>query len=289
MPAVTLVVCVANQHDLLERLLRESRDCYDDLVVEHDIPDTQNVRSVVEAVGGRFFGRPPSFLQEPHWPFLWAQAKHDWILRLDADEFPSEEMKKWLQEFRRASEPDADISGFTCIWPPWNGQRTVSKKWPDGRLFLFHKQQVRFFGMCEQGPVPDGRLEPLDFILHHQPQRKTHSLHNMIFRKQSRRGRVFIAHCLLGKPTDLACWRWESESWPVGWEQIRQHPLWTALKRLVMVTFRELRSQWSLERRFFPIIATGGAIYHALMCLKFWQVRRQCLREMTSKNSANNC
>ena len=288
MPAITLVVCVHLQRDLLERLLRESHDCYDELVVEHDIPDVQNVRSVVEAAGGRFLERPPAFLQEPHWPFLWAQAKYDWILRLDADEFPSDEMKIWLHKFRQAPEPPENVSGFTCVWPLWNGQRAISKKWPNGHVFLFHKQRVRFFGMCEQGVIPDGRLEPLDIILHHQPYRKTHSLHNMIFRKQSRRGRAFIARCLLGKPTDLPCWRWESEAWPLGWKQIRQHPLWTALKRLVMMTFRGLRSQWRLERRFFPIIAIGGAIYHALMCLKFWQVRRQYLQKSSRSSDVRS-
>ena len=207
MPAVTLVVCVHLQRDLLERLLCESRDCYDELIVLHDIPDTQNVHSKVEAVGGRFFERPPSFLQEPHWPFAWAHAKHDWILRFDADEFPSEEMKKWLREFRRAPEPPADVSGFTCIWPLWDGQKTVSKKWPAGRLFLFSKQRVRFFGMCEQSPVPDAKYLPLDFVLHHQPGRKSYGWHNILVRRQSRRAVGFIANCLLGKPTDLVCWR----------------------------------------------------------------------------------
>jgi hypothetical protein len=275
MPALSLVVCVHNQRDLLERLLRESQGCYDDLVVEHDIPHTQNICSRVEAIGGRFFGRPPSFLQEPHWPFLWAQAKHDWILRLDADEFPSGGMKKWLQEFRHAPEPPAEISGYTCIWPLWDGQRTVSKKWPNAHVFLFHKQRVRFFGMCEQGVIPDGGLKPLDLILHHQPNRKSYGLRNMLGRAQSRCGAKFIAQCLLGKPTDLACWRWESEAWPLHWEQIRQHPLQTALRRLVMETLRGLRSQWRLERRFFPIAAIGSPIYHALICLEFWRQQRK--------------
>jgi hypothetical protein len=128
MPAVTLVVCVHLQRDLLERLLRESRDCYDELIVLHDIPDVQNVRSVVVAAGGRFFERPPAFLQEPHWPFAWAQATHDWILRLDADEFPSEKMKAWLREFRRAPEPLAEISGYTCIWPLWDGKQAITNR-----------------------------------------------------------------------------------------------------------------------------------------------------------------
>jgi hypothetical protein len=276
MPALTLVVCVHLQRDLLERLLRESRGCYDELVVLHDIPDTQNVRLMVEAAGGRFFERPRSFLQEPHWPFAWAQAKYDWILRLDADEFPSDEMKTWLKNFRRAPEPPTEISGFTCIWPLWNGRRAVTKHWPDGRIFLFHKQRVRFFGMCEQTPVPDGKYKPLDFVLHHQPpNRKIYGLWNMLIRQQSRRGRKFIARCLLGKPTDLICWRWDNESWPEHWEKIRRHPLSTAFRGLTVEPLRTLRQQWKLEGRLFLVTAIGGGLYRALTCLTYWRMKRR--------------
>ena len=275
MPAITLVVCVHLQRDLLERLIRKSRGCYDDLVVLHDIPDAQNIRSVVEAAGGRFFERPPSFLQEPHWPFLWAQAKHDWILRLDADEFPSEEMKKWLQEFRHAPEPTAGISAYTCIWPLWDGQQTVSQKWPYGHIFLFHKQRVRFFGMCEQGPVPDGRFEALNLILHHQPKRKSYGLYNILVRKQSRLGAEHIARCLLNKPTDLICWRWEGEAWPLHWEQMRQRPLWTAFKRLMVRPLRGLRDQWRVERKLFPMATIDGHIHQALICVTHWWLKRK--------------
>jgi hypothetical protein len=276
MPAISLVVCVHLQRDLLERLLRESRDCYDELIVLHDIPDMQNARSVVEAAGGNFFERPPSFLQEPHWPFAWAQAKHDWILRFDADEFPSEEMKLWLREFRRAPEPPADISGFTCNWPLWDGEKAISKKWPGMRLFLFDKQRVRFFGMCEQAPIPDGKCLPLDLVLHHQPMgRKVSGFRNILVRTQSWRGADFIARCLLGKPTDLVCWRWKSENWPMAWEQIRQRPLWTAFKRLVKVTFRVLCDQWKAEKKFFPSTAISVSLHHAIICLKFWQLKQK--------------
>jgi hypothetical protein len=276
MPAITLVVCVHLQRDLLERLLRESQGCYDELIVLHDIPDAQDVRSVVEAAGGRFFERPPIFLQEPHWPFAWGQAKHDWILRLDADEFPSVEMKAWLQEFREAPEPPADISGYTCIWPLWDGRQAVTRHWPAGRIFLFHKQRVRFFGMCEQVPIPDGKYEPLDYILHHQPpNRKIYGLWNMLVREQSRRGREYIAHCLLGKPTDLVCWRWETETWPPHWEQMRRHPWRTALKYSTIEPLRTLRSQWKAERRCFFADTINGSIYRILTCLACWRVKRR--------------
>lgn len=275
MPAVSLVVCVFHERDLLARLLNQAADCYDELVVIHDGADTTNAQEVVLVAGGRFFERPREYQQEPHWPFAWGEAKHDWILRLDADEFPDEAMRAWLKAFRQSPEPPVGISGYTCIWPLWNGQREVTRKISPGRIFLFHRQRVRFFGMVEQVPVPDGQYQALDFILHHQPKRKSYGLHNVLMRKQAYRWRECIARSLLGKPTDLSCWRWDGPEWPLGWEQIRQRPLWTAVKRLLKGTLLCLRENWRLERRFFPLAAISGPVHHAMICFKYWSLRRR--------------
>ena len=285
MPAVSLVVCVFNERDLLKRLLREAEGCCDDLVVVHDGPDTHDVRSVVEAGGGRFIENARRGSLEGQSPFAWAQARHDWILRLDADEFPGAKMKEWLSRFRTAPDPEPEISGFTCIWPLWNGKRAISKKSCTGRVFLFDRRRVRFFGLVEQGLIPDGRFEPLDMILHHQPNRKSYGFHNILIRKQAYHWRAIIARSLLGKPTDLPCWRWESEAWPADWEQIRRHPLRTGLRRLVRGPFWRLRDQWRVEKRFFFEDALNGPMHHFLLCLKYWQVRRQHLRKMASGKS----
>ena len=172
MPTLSLVVCVYGERDLLERLLRAATDCYDDLVVVHDGPvgGSPPIEELVTQLDGRFFVGPRSFQQEPHWPFAWAQAKHDWILRLDADEVPSIELKKWLHGFRNGPEPDVMVSGYTCVWPLWDGRQIITKRWPAGRIFLFHKERVRFFGMVEQVPVADGRWDIVPLILEHRPR-----------------------------------------------------------------------------------------------------------------------
>jgi hypothetical protein len=279
MPKLSLVVCLHNERELLERLLQRAAGCYDDLVVVHDGPDATGVRAVVEAGSGRFFERPRENQQEPHWPFAWQQAAHDWILRLDADEFPSDEMKAWLRSFRAGPEPEEAISGYTCFWPAWNGQRAITKKWPAGRNFLFHRQRVRFFGMVEQVPVADGQYEPLDLVLQHQPSRKSYGLRNVVVRKQAYRWRECIARSLLGKPTDLPCWRWESEAWPVVWEEIRRRPLRTALWRLTRWTIATMRDHWKLEKRFLPLAAMSWPLHHALTAVEFWRLRRLHLRK----------
>ncbi len=278
MPAISLVICLYRERELLARLLRETSDCYDDLVVVHDGPEADGhgedgIRQLVEKAGGRFFVGPRAFQQEPHWPRAWAEARHDWILRLDADEYPSCELRAWLRSFRAGPEPG--IAGYTCVWPLWDGRRRVTRHWPGGRQFLFHKGRVRFFGMVEQVPIPEGGNEPLDLLLEHRPLRKSYGVANLLLRKQAYHWRRVIAESLLGKPTDLACWRWTSEAWPEVWDEIRRQPLRSAVYRLIIWPLRGFRDQWRIEGRVIPSAAVSGGVHHFLICLKFWWLRRQ--------------
>jgi hypothetical protein len=309
MPSVSLVVCVYKERDLLERLLQHAAGCYDDLVVVHDgsenapptvsrtpakpaainfnelkenapLPEgyrqpdlpacAGSVQELVRRHGGRYYEGPRAFQQEPHWPFAWGQAKHDWILRLDADEFPSKELRGWLQKFRQSPEPPPEISGYTCIWPLWNGKRAVTQRWPTGRFFLFHRQRVRFFGLAEQTPMADGKCEPLPLVLHHQPRRKSYGVRNLVLRKQAYRWRQVIALSLLGRPTDLPCWRWTNDAWPESWEAIRQRPLRSALFRLIWFPLCNARMHWRYERKVIISDAINPGLHHFLICISYW-------------------
>lgn len=274
MPQVSLVVCLYREGDLLERLLDQAAKCYDDLVVVHDGPDDTGVRSLVEARGGRFFERPRYFQQEPHWPFGWKQARHDWVLRWDADEFPSAELKSWLRAFRAAPEPPSDVSGFTCIWPLWDGKRARTKNWPQ-RVWLINRQRVRYFGMADQGPIPDGRLVAVDLVLHHQPKQKCYGIRYTLTRPKVRRWHEMIARALLGKPTDLPCWRWDSPEWPKKWEQVRLHPLRTALIRLFLSPVRNAQDMIRCGEFPRPSCLTFFPLQHWMTCMSYIKVRRR--------------
>ncbi len=270
MPPISLAVCVHRERELLKRLLENAAGCYDDLLVVHDGPDTNGLREVVEAAGGRFFERPRAFQQEPHWPFAWGAAENNWILRLDADEFPSKELKAWLKEFRESPEPDSGISGYTCIWPLWDGKRAVTKKWPAGRVFLFHRERVRFFGMAEQTPIPDECYQPVDRVLCHQPPRGLSGIANTLFRRQAYHWRRAIINSLLGKPTELQCWRWADPNWPTSWESIRQHPWRSGLFRLVWFPLCNARAQWKNERKIISGDIITPGLNHFLICIGYW-------------------
>ena len=315
MPAISLVVCIHRERDLLERLLRKADGCYDDLVVIHDGPENvhgsepetpeptqlppidygeatgksilrdgyhspvapalqQGISELVRAHNGRYFEGPRCYQQEPHWPFAWEQSRYDWILRLDADEFPSDELRGWLRKFRGAPEPAAGISGYTCIWPLWNGRKEMTRHWPAGRNFLFDRRRVRFFGMVEQVPIPDEHWEPLNLRLCHQPLRKSYGLANILVRKQGYHWRRVISQSLLKEPKNLPRWRWHDAAWPPIWRRIREQSVVVGIYFLLRDTGATLKAQWRAERRLMPLMALATPLHHFLINLELHHKRR---------------
>lgn len=234
----------------------------------------RTIHKLTTDYGGRYFEGPRSFQQEPHWPFAWSRARYDWILRLDADEFPSAELKQWLANFRAQQHVDPTLSGYTCIWPVWNGTKSVTRGWPDARNFLFNRQLVRFFGMVEQVPIADTHYEFLPVVLRHEPRRKSHGLANILFRKQGAFWRTVIAQSLMGGPQDLARWRWPDNSWPIFWNRLRQHPIRAGTYFLLRNTAATLRQQWRSERKLMPLIAMATQVQHSLIGLQLCRLRR---------------
>lgn len=232
-----------------------------------------SLREYIRLQSGKFIEHPRIGSLEGQSPFAWWAAKHDWILRLDADEFPSDDLKEWIQHFRQENEPDETLSGYTCIWPLWNGREAVSDTWPAGRLFLFHRDRVRFFGLVEQTPVADGYFENIDLILHHQPRRKSYGIRNIMFRQQAYRWRKIIATSLLQSPLSLPRWRHTTPTWPAGWQAMVDEPLAEGVYRLWKFPLQQARALRAHNLAISPGICLNPAIHHFLICMQLWKLR----------------
>jgi len=192
---------------------------------------------LVASYRGRLYEGPRCFQQEPHWPFAWWQARHEWILRLDADEYPSEEMKAWLLGFRKTSSVTKNLSGFSCVWPYWDGEREFCFSESEWRPFLIHKHRASLIGMAEQGPIPHSPWKKTGLVLHHRPERPSFGLSYVFFRRQSYRWRRCIAASLALRPVDLPRWQYNRKTWPAHWAQVIARPWATGLRRWVTVLF----------------------------------------------------
>lgn len=236
---------------------------------------SNGIPELVSSYGGHLYEGPRCFQQEPHWPFAWSRAAHDWILRLDADEFPSDELCSFLQSFRAESFPAHDLSGFTCVWPFWDGERATTHNWPNDRLFLFDRRKVRFFGMAEQAPIPLGPLKHLPVILHHQPHGKRYGLRKVILRSQAGKWRRVIAESLVGSPLELPRWQWNADNWPIGWENLRRKPIKESFARLILIPLYQARAMMGSGNSLNFSACVGSAVQHFLIGLLHWQVSRR--------------
>jgi len=365
MPKITLVVCLHKERDLLERLLKHSEGCYDELVVVHDGPEnaecehvpagagreacckqpegrdelerarqmpnpesgikasvcyTSNwkspeelslrepnappielaidysnlppdspiptgyrlatghpvpgsVHELVQQYGGRFFEGPRCFQQEPHWPFAWWVASHDWILRLDADEFPTLELKEWLMDFKQNYKIPYAQCEFLAVWPLWNGVMASTKYWPTGRLFLMDRQQNTFFGMVEQTPTPLGEVQSCDKTLAHQPSRKSYGFRNIVLRRQAYIWRSVIAGSLIKSPLLLPRWKCQHSLWPAPWSGKIQSPLAQAIWSLFCLPLFQAREMIRKEGRIDISACLNPGLHHFLLGLAIFKAK----------------
>lgn len=271
-----MIVCTFGDRAPLGRLLDQSRDCYDELMVIHDGPDFEDVRSLVEPFGGRFVERPRAFSQEPHIPFAIGQARNDWILRFDTDEYPSTELKEWLREFRRTDDVDSKIAGYQWICPAWNGHKRITENWPHKFVRLFNRNRVSVVGVCENGPQPDvGYSCPkMRLRFWHEPKTPSHGLRNIFGKPRTDQAKRNLARALLGSPLDHPTWRHHTEEWPAGWQDVKEHPVLTALRRVIVWPPRQALAMVIAGDLPRPSVFFHAGIFHATVCLEYWRERR---------------
>ena len=241
--------------------------------LRNDLGAPGTIQELVQQYKGSFYEGPRCFQQEPHWPFTWWVAKYDWILRLDADEYPSEALRIWIQDFRRNQTSPTDLSGFTAIWPLWDGKRDLPAHLPPWRPFLMNRQRVSFLGMAEQGPIPDFPWHTSNLTLHHRPRRKSFGPGNLLFRKQAYSWRKCIASSLFRPPQALPSWRYHLDTWPVHWEKIRQTPWRVGPARFIKSFFHDLVVR---RRKGFDVVledTLATAVHQLLMAWTFAWLR----------------
>jgi glycosyltransferase involved in cell wall biosynthesis len=236
-------------------------------------PRSGSVHELVVSYGGRFFEGPRCFQQEPHWPFSWWAARHDWILKLDADEFPSDSLKQWLVKFRNDHIAIRGISGYTSIWPLWNGVSQETTNIPEWRLFVIDRRDISYVGMAEQVPEMASLIKKTGLILNHIPNRKSFGLSNILARNQAYNWRKIISLSIMNSALLMPRWNYQSHLWPYHWEQIKKNPLRTGVKRFIKAFINDLVNRPKSGHKILIEETIGTATHQLLMAWTFFYYR----------------
>lgn len=164
MSKISACLVVYNEEAKIKKCLQSLKDAVDEIIVVHDGECRDNTLKICYDYGAKVFTCFHAGFMEAHLPFCFSNAKGDWLLRIDADEYLSERLKNNLRALTEAEGVDA----YKFLWPIYDGKRFVTSGWPY-KLCFFKRDKVSFLGVIHYLPEINGHIRKCDYKLIHQP------------------------------------------------------------------------------------------------------------------------
>jgi glycosyltransferase involved in cell wall biosynthesis len=149
----------------VERCLASLAGVVDEIVLVHDGPCEDRTLRIAERHRCRIYVRPLVGHAEASTVFAYEQARGEWILSIDADEFLSEPLRARLRELVR----DHSVNGYELLWRMWDGERYITSNGPY-KLALFRRSKVHLLGMIHGIEVVDPPITRIALQLEHRPR-----------------------------------------------------------------------------------------------------------------------
>lgn len=209
-PLISACVVARNEERLIGRCLASFADLVDEIVFVHDGECSDRTLEIAEEYGCRIFVQPFRGHADASKVFAFSQARYEWILGVDADEFLSEGLREHLHEL--VSDPE--VNGYWLLWPFWDGRRYVSspeKSWH--KLQLYRRSALHAVGNLHLTIQVDAPVVEVDYHLEHRPEYNNWTLRST-FTKWRKWARV-SAREYISDYSELPTFNWQGPTeWP---------------------------------------------------------------------------
>lgn len=209
--SIQLSVClvIRNEEKLLKRCLASVHDIADEIIVIHDGPCGDRSLEIAAEYGARttIVGDVPVGEAEPLRQISYEQARGDWILQLDADEFLSEELAERIPSLIT----DPEMCAYEAVWPLYDGSKYRTVRWPRKRC-LFRRSAISFLGIPHFVVGISGPVRAIDERLEHQPAYDNGSW--SVFKNKWLPWARLQARLYLSDLSDIASYQYSAQEWP---------------------------------------------------------------------------
>ena len=175
MTTISATLVVHDEEAVIDRCLQSLDGVVDEIVVVHDGPCSDRTLAIAERYGARITVTEHIGNPEPHRPLTFELATGDWVLRMDADEYLSDELRAGLREL--TAQPGID--GWDVVWPIWSHRkgRYVTRFEPRKRILTRRSVSMRS-GLVGEPTLVRGKVEPgpTGLFLEHRPLYESFSL-----------------------------------------------------------------------------------------------------------------
>jgi glycosyltransferase involved in cell wall biosynthesis len=210
LPKASLSACIVvrNEEAVIERCLASLAEVVDEIVLVHDGDCDDRTLEIAAGYGCRIFVQPLVGHAESATVFAFEEARGEWILSLDADEFLSEPLRLALPGLLA----DPDVNGYELVWKMWDGTRYISEHGPH-KLALFRRSRVHVLGTVHALEQVDPPVVRTELQLEHRPLYDNFTLASVLT-KWRRWARIQAREYLM-ELADLPRFNWEgTPAWP---------------------------------------------------------------------------
>ena len=158
---------VYNEEKLIKRCLESIKGIADEIIVVHDGPCNDKTLDILKRYTKKIFVRERIGEAEPHRPFCLEQARGEWVLSIDADEYLSKELRDHI----RSLIENKNVDGYRFIHTICHNGKRV-KKGPLSRVYrliLFRKNKVSISGRIHEWYNVDGTIKDINLVIEHKP------------------------------------------------------------------------------------------------------------------------
>ncbi len=167
---LSLCLVVRNEEALIGRCLESTKELVDEIIVVHDGHCSDRTLDIAVSYGARIIEAERTGEAEPLRPLSYREARGEWILQLDADEYLSSELGEALPQLITAQDVDA----YEFVWPLYDGRRYRTKSWPCKRC-LFRRNAIGFLAIPHAIVEVQGRVVRSRLRLEHMPLYENYS------------------------------------------------------------------------------------------------------------------
>lgn len=207
MVKISACLVIHNEEKNISRCLKSVKGVVDEIIIAHDGECSDRTLEICRAYGAKIFMRPYAGFMEAHLPFCFNEARGDWLLRIDGDEYLSDELRNNLRILAQAEE----VGAYEFLWPIWDGKKYLTKQWPRKRC-LFKKNSISFLGMPHYLANVSGKIKKCNFILEHRPD--YYNLAWPVFLSKWIGWSKIQARLYLKDFSDIKKYNYKDNSWP---------------------------------------------------------------------------
>lgn len=238
---ISTCIIVYNAEKQIKECLESVKDISNEILVVHDGPCKDKTLEIAKKYTKNIFVRHHRGQCEFHQAFLYRKAKYNWILKIDADEFLSKELKANIRKL--IENPDADAYSF--LWLFWNAKKRkyVSKNW-DRKICLYRKDKISYIAFPNWGePKINGKVIMSNLRLEHHPQIGNVPNISIFINQGIRRCIIPQAKATLQDFSEFERFNYSQQEPPLQLKIRKKFPLLSALPFALIAFFKVLFSQ----------------------------------------------